>query len=92
MAKNDVTKSEKDKAKDKAKKAVAAKEPKKKGGIKRWFRELKSEMKKVVWPTRKKVINNTGIVMGVMVFMGLFLFAVDSGLTYGIRQILKIGS
>ena len=87
MAKNDVTKSAKDKAK-----AVVSKEPKKKGGIKRWFRELKSEMKKVVWPTRKKVINNTGIVMGVMVFMGLFLFAVDSGLTYCIRQILKIGS
>ncbi len=90
MAKNDVTKSGKEK--DKAKKAVSAKEPKKKGGLKRWFRELKSEMKKVVWPTKKKVINNTGIVMGVMAFMGLFLFAVDSGLTYAIRQILKIGN
>ena len=89
MAKNDVTKS---KDNDKAKKAVVAKEPKKKGGIKRWFRELKSEMKKVVWPTKKKVINNTGIVMGVMAFMGLFLFAVDSGLGYAIKQILKIGS
>ena len=51
MAKNDVTKSAKDKAK-----AVVSKEPKKKGGIKRYFKELKSEMKKVVWPTRKKVI------------------------------------
>ena len=89
MAKNDVTKS---KDKDKAKKAVVAKEPKKKGGIKRYFKELKSEMKKVVWPTKKKVINNTGIVMGVMAFMGLFLFAVDSGLGYAIKQILKIGS
>lgn len=86
MAKNDVTKSAKDKAK-----AVVSKEPKKKGGIKRYFKELKSEMKKVVWPTRKKVLNNTGIVMGVMVFMGLFLFAVDSGLGYAIQQILKIG-
>ena len=89
MAKNDVTKS---KDKDKAKKAVVAKEPKKKGGIKRWFKELKSEMKKVVWPTKKKVLNNTGIVMTVMAFMGLFLFAVDSGLGYAIKQILKIGS
>ena len=89
MAKNDVTKS---KEKDKAKKAVVAKEPKKKGGIKRYFKELKSEMKKVVWPTKKKVLNNTGIVMTVMAFMGLFLFAVDSGLGYAIKQILKIGS
>ena len=89
MAKNDVTKS---KDKDKAKKAVVAKEPKKKGGIKRYFKELKSEMKKVVWPTKKKVLNNTGIVMTVMAFMGLFLFAVDPGLGYAIKQILKIGS
>ena len=89
MAKNDVTKS---KDKDKAKKAVVAKEPRKKGGIKRYFKELKSEMKKVVWPTKKKVLNNTGIVMTVMAFMGLFLFAVDSGLGYAIKQILKIGS
>jgi preprotein translocase subunit SecE len=27
-----------------------------------------------------------------MAFMGLFLFAVDSGLGYAIKQILKIGS
>ncbi|MBQ8120114.1 MAG: preprotein translocase subunit SecE [Ruminococcus sp.] len=90
MAKNDVTKSSKEK--DKAKKAVAVKDAKKKGGLKRYFKELKSEMKKVVWPTKKKVINNTGIVMGVMAFMGLFLFAVDSGLGYAIKAILKIGT
>ena len=87
MAKNDVTKS----AKDKAKKAVS-KEPRKKGGIRRYFKELRSEMKKVVWPTKKKVINNTGIVMGVMAFTGLFLFAVDTGLWYAIQAILKIGT
>ena len=90
MAKNDVTKSSKEK--DKVKKAVAVKDVKKKGGLKRYFKELKSEMKKVVWPTKKKVINNTGIVMGVMAFMGLFLFAVDSGLGYAIKAILKIGT
>ena len=86
MAKNDVTKS----AKDKAKKQVATQ--KKKGGLRRWFKELRSEMKKVVWPTKKKVINNTGIVLGLMTITGLFLFAVDSGLYYAIQQILKIGS
>ena len=90
MAKNDVTKSSKEK--DKVKKAVAVKDVKKKGGLKRYFKELKSEMKKVVWPTKKKVINNTGIVMGVMAFMGRFLFAVDSGLGYAIKAILKIGT
>ena len=52
-------------------KSSSEKEPKKKGGIRKYFRELKSEMKKVVWPTRKQVVNNTGVVLGVMAFMGL---------------------
>ena len=28
-----------------------------------WFREMKSEMKKVVWPTRQTVLKNTGTVL-----------------------------
>ena len=29
----------------------------------RWFREMKSELKKVVWPNKKTVVKNTGIVL-----------------------------
>ena len=29
----------------------------------RWFREMKSELKKVVWPTAQKVAKNTGTVI-----------------------------
>ena len=28
-------------------------------GIAKYFRDTRSEMKKVVWPSRKQVINNT---------------------------------
>ena len=28
----------------------------------RWFREMRSELKKVVWPTPEKVAKNTGTV------------------------------
>lgn len=66
-------------------------EKKKKGGIRKYFRELRSELKKVVWPTRKQVVNNTGVVLSVMIVMALFLFAVDSGLGAAIQAILKIG-
>ena len=83
--KTDVTKSSKKDA-DKTKAA------KKKGGIRKYFRELRAEMKKVVWPTRKQVLNNTGIVLSVMVVMALFLFGVDSGLGAAIKAILTIGS
>ena len=87
MAKNDVTKSKKTDDKSKTKDAK-----KKKGGIRKYFRELKAEMKKVVWPTRKEVFNNTGVVMGVMIIVALFLFGVDTGLGAVITKILEIGS
>lgn len=65
---------------------------KKKGGLKRWFKELRSELKKVVWPTRKQVINNSGVVITVMAVMAVFLFAVDSGLGALFKMLLKIGA
>ncbi len=79
------------KEKEITKSSKNASEKKKKGGIRKYFRDLKSELKKVVWPTRKQVFNNTGVVLSVMVVMALFLFAVDSGLGAAIQAILKIG-
>lgn len=81
--KTDVTKSSK---KD------SGKDPKKKGGIRKYLRELKAEIKKVVWPTRQQVTRNTGVVLVIMVVMAVFLFGVDSGLGAAVRAILKIGS
>lgn len=43
----------------------------------RFFREMKSESKKVVWPGKKQVINNTGIVLGVMAVVGGGIWLVD---------------
>lgn len=64
---------------------------KKKGGIKKYFRDLKSEIKKVVWPSRSKVINNSGIVISVMVVVGLFLFGIDSALSAAVKALLSLG-
>lgn len=73
-------------------KSKPAKTEKKKGGIKKYFKDLRSEMKKVVWPGRKQVVNNTGVVMTVMCVTGLFLFAIDTGLAAVIKALLSIGS
>ncbi|MBR6102966.1 MAG: preprotein translocase subunit SecE [Ruminococcus sp.] len=79
-----------------AAKAAAKSAPKaekvKKGGLKKYFKDLKSEIKKVVWPSRKQVVNNTGVVMTVMVITGMFLFAIDTGLAAVIKALLSIGS
>ena len=40
-------------------------------GIKRFFKDTKSELKKIVWPSRKTVLNNTGVVIIVLVISSM---------------------
>ena len=41
-------------------------------------KSLKSEFKKIVWPTRKQLFNNTTIVIIALVVAGLIIFGLDS--------------
>ena len=45
--------------------------------IGRWFREMRSELKKVVWPTPKQIANNTAISLTVMVAAAILIWAID---------------
>ena len=45
---------------------------------KRFFRELRSELKKVVWPTKQQMINNTIIVLFCVLLVGVFIWAFDA--------------
>ena len=47
------------------------------GGICRYFRELKSELKKVVWSTPKQVLKNTLIVVACVLVVGVFIWLFD---------------
>lgn len=46
-------------------------------GLKKWFKELKSEAKKVTWPTFKQVVNNTLIVIAVVIIVGSLITVAD---------------
>ena len=35
--------------------------------ISRFFKDLRGEMKKISWPGKKQIINNTGVVIAVVV-------------------------
>ena len=48
------------------------------GRIARWFREMKSELKKVQWPTAKQTANNTGIVILCVLVVGVFIWIFDA--------------
>jgi preprotein translocase subunit SecE len=45
--------------------------------VSKFFREVKAEMKKVLWPTRKELISSTGIVIASVVVISLFIALVD---------------
>lgn len=71
-----------------------AKPAKKKGGFlkkaSRFFKDLKSEVKKVVWPTRKQVFKNTvavlcryGMPVGVVIWVLDALLTLLRGLLLG---------
>ena len=47
------------------------------GGVCRYFRELKSELKKVVWSTPKQVLKNTLIVVACVLVVGAFVWLFD---------------
>ena len=47
------------------------------GGLCRYLRELKSELKKVVWPTPKQVAKNTLIVVACVIVVGIFIWRFD---------------
>ena len=54
-----------------------------------YFRELKSELKKVTWPTAKQVRNNTGIVLTAIIMIGVFVALLDFGFLFLVNTLLK---
>ena len=52
------------------------KEPRE-NAIVRTFREVRSEMKKVVWPTREETIRLTIVVIGISAVIAAILFSAD---------------
>ena len=45
--------------------------------VKRFFRDIKGETKKIVWPTKSQIINNTIIVLVVMVIAAVVVGCLD---------------
>lgn len=57
--------------------------------IAKYFREVKSEMKKVIWPSRKQVVNNTAVVIAAVVIIGIFIWVLDAVFQFGIFSFIK---
>ena len=59
------------------------------GGICRYFRELRSELKKVVWPTPQQVLKNTLIVLACVLVVGVFIWLFDFVARIGIDALIN---
>lgn len=91
---DDEVKAEKSKeTKEKASKDKDAKSKKtskkSKKGIVKYFKDAKSEFKKVVWPTPKQTTNNTLVVMVMCVLAAIFIFGIDA--LFGLLNRLLLG-
>ena len=60
------------------------------GGFGKFFRVVKAELKKVVWPTRKELINYTIVVFLVTIFIALLIYVFDAIFAQLINMLLRI--
>ena len=49
------------------------------GRIGKYFKDTRSELKKVAWPSRKETINNTVVVIAVVAVSAVFMLVLDLG-------------
>jgi len=68
-----------------------AKEAKNKKENKHFWKDFKAELKKVIWPTPKQLVNNTVAVITIVLITAVIVFALDFTFekmnTYGINKL-----
>ena len=66
------------------------------GRIRKYFRDTASEFKKIVWPSKKQIWNNVGVVLTTVVIFAIILWALDFGLgalrNLMINELPKLGA
>ena len=67
-----------------------AEEVKKKRDRGLWFREMKSELKKVVWPNKQTVLKNTGTVLLCSLLSGACIWVFDFVAVSAVELILHV--
>lgn len=59
-----------------------------------FFKDFKAELKKVIWPTPKQLVNNTVAVIVIVILVAIIVFVLDFTFekmnTYGINKLKSI--
>ena len=56
---------------------------------KNWFKGLKAEFSKIIWPDRQSLTNETVAVLAVSALLGVIIAVVDLIVRFGIEFIVK---
>lgn len=67
-----------------------AKDNKKKGGFGAYYNGIKTEMKKVVWPTKKEVVSYTAVVIATCAIFALGFWLIDTGVLAALKAVLGV--
>jgi preprotein translocase subunit SecE len=54
----------------------------------RFFKDVRSELRKVIWPSKSQLINNTVTVLACCMIIGIIIWVVDVGLTSAVDLFL----
>lgn len=54
-----------------------------------YFRGVKAELKKVIWPNKKELINYTGVVILISVLIAIVVYVLDVGIHGVLSLIIK---
>ena len=61
---------------------------------KHFWKDFKAELKKVIWPTPKQIVNNTATVIGIVLLTVVIVFILDLAFdalnTYGINKLKSV--
>ena len=69
---------------------MAAKDTKKKAGLGEYFKGVKLEMKKVIWPTKKETTSYTAVVIVTCALFALGFWLIDTGVLAALRAVLGV--
>ena len=71
---------------------VATKEEKPKKKRFQFIKDVRAEMKRVTWPTRTDVIRWSGVVVGALVFFGVYVAILDNLITPALVLLSGLGA
>ena len=58
--------------------------------VQKWFREMRSELKKVIWPTPKQTAKNTGVALVVMAISAVVIWGFDEIAQMIVKAVISI--